>query len=145
MRTCSQTKALFPPGFDKAASLRPPQLMFLAQMLPRLQKTPDPGLPRSGQMFDPWSLASLKGWHWKVFLGGCLSASSLPLPPPQPPKIPVLFHYETKRNVHCILVSRPALPFVNPPNTARSLAWHQRAKGVTRRKARVGKSRNERA
>jgi len=91
-------------------------------MLPLLQKMPDPGLPRSGEMFSPCSLAPAEEWHWWVFLGGCLPASSLSFPPPLPPKIPVLFHCETRRNVNHILVFWPTLPFVI--HQTRHGAWH---------------------
>lgn len=47
---------------------------------------------------------------------------SLSVPPPLLSKTPVLSHHETKRNVHCILVSWPTLPFVI--HQTRHGAWH---------------------
>lgn len=47
LEPCSYPKTLFPVRSDKAASLHPPQFVLPLQMLPLLQKIPDPGLPRS--------------------------------------------------------------------------------------------------
>lgn len=80
---------------------------FPAQTLLLLQKMPR--VPRRGRMLN---LVAPKEQRWWPFLGRCPLFSSLPLPPPLPPKPPVLFHCVAKQDFHCILVSRPALPFV---------------------------------
>lgn len=57
----------------------------------------------------------------RTLLGG-FPASFIALSPSLPPRTPGLFHRGRKRNAHCILVSRPALPFVI--HQTRYGAWH---------------------
>lgn len=105
----AQTWDVLPPRTGKTAPLHPPQLLSLLRLFPSCRKCPEsPG----GDGCSALSLAAPKGQHWWPFLGQCPQFSSLSLPPPLPPNPPVLFHCVAKRDFHCILVSRPALPFV---------------------------------
>lgn len=102
----AQTWDVLPP---KTAPLNPPQLLSPLRHFSSCRKCPEsPG----GDGCSALSLAAPKEQRWWPFLGRCPLFSSLPLPPPLPPKPPVLFHCVAKQDFHCILVSRPALPFV---------------------------------
>lgn len=124
----AQTWDVLPRRTGKTAPLHPPQLLSLLRLFPSCRKCPEsPG----GDGCSALSLAAPKGQHWWPFLGQCPQFSSLPLPPPLPPKPPssVPLCSKTRFSLHSCFPASSTLCY--PPSTARSLARHQPARGVT--------------
>lgn len=119
---------VLPPRTGKTAPLHPPQLLSLLRLFPSCRKCPEsPG----GDGCSALSLAAPKGQRWWPFLGQCPLFSSLPLPPPLPPKPPssVPLCSKTRFSLHSCFPASSTLCY--PPSTVRSLARHQPARGVT--------------